>query len=134
MSAGPCGRVVAEVLYGLQSRTEAGIRTWDHFLRQLCDRLRQMQTPTLEVLADPDVFAKLSHVKSTHGVVRTMLMWLDRLGAESERRKDVWDLKTLEAAVANGPFCSVVVKGQKPQFSWNEADVVNWSTKKPYDF
>ncbi|MEU3415722.1 DUF4232 domain-containing protein [Streptomyces sp. NPDC006658] len=34
----------------------------------------------------------------------------------------------------NGPFYSVAVKGQKPQFSWNEADVLNWSTEKPYDF
>jgi hypothetical protein len=34
----------------------------------------------------------------------------------------------------NGPFYSVTVKGQKPQFSWNEADVLNWSTEKPYDF
>ncbi|MCX5053728.1 MULTISPECIES: DUF4232 domain-containing protein [unclassified Streptomyces] len=33
-----------------------------------------------------------------------------------------------------GPFYSVDTKGQKPQFSWNEADVLNWSTKKPYDF
>jgi hypothetical protein len=34
----------------------------------------------------------------------------------------------------NGPFYSVVMKGQKPQFSWNEADVLNWSTTKPYDY
>lgn len=34
----------------------------------------------------------------------------------------------------NGPFYSVDIKGEKPQFSWNEADVMNWSTKKPYDF
>ncbi|MFF3959691.1 DUF4232 domain-containing protein [Streptomyces sp. NPDC001890] len=34
----------------------------------------------------------------------------------------------------NGPFYSVDTKGQKPQFSWNEADVLNWSTKKPYNF
>ncbi|MFF4363693.1 DUF4232 domain-containing protein, partial [Streptomyces sp. NPDC001604] len=34
----------------------------------------------------------------------------------------------------DGPFYSVVMKGQKPQFSWTEADVLNWSTKKPYDF
>ncbi|MEU3526503.1 DUF4232 domain-containing protein [Streptomyces sp. NPDC038707] len=34
----------------------------------------------------------------------------------------------------SGPFYSVAVKGQKPQFSWNEADVLNWNTKKPYDF
>ncbi|MCD9880568.1 DUF4232 domain-containing protein [Streptomyces guryensis] len=33
-----------------------------------------------------------------------------------------------------GPFYSVDSKGQKPQFSWNEADVLNWSTRKPYDF
>ncbi|MEU9083335.1 site-specific integrase [Streptomyces sp. NPDC048357] len=87
-------RVVAEVLYGLQARTEAGARTWDHFLRPLCDKLRQMQAPTLEVLADPQVLATLGNVKSTCSVVRTMLMWLGRLGAtpESEHRKDVWDL------------------------------------------
>ncbi|WNM32647.1 DUF4232 domain-containing protein [Streptomyces sp. Li-HN-5-11] len=34
----------------------------------------------------------------------------------------------------HGPFYSVVMEGQKPQFSWSEADVLNWSTKKPYDF
>ncbi|WP_030800309.1 DUF4232 domain-containing protein [Streptomyces sp. NRRL S-337] len=34
----------------------------------------------------------------------------------------------------DGPFYSVDTKGDKPQFSWNEADVLNWSTKKPYDF
>ncbi|MGV9407897.1 DUF4232 domain-containing protein [Streptomyces sp. NPDC003667] len=33
-----------------------------------------------------------------------------------------------------GPFYSVDAKGHKPQFSWNEADVLNWNTKKPYDF
>ena len=32
------------------------------------------------------------------------------------------------------PYYSVVVKGEKQQFSWNEADVLNWSTEKPYDF
>ncbi|MGW3951870.1 DUF4232 domain-containing protein [Streptomyces sp. NPDC004752] len=34
----------------------------------------------------------------------------------------------------NGPFYSVDTTGQKPQFSWNEADVLNWNTKKPYNF
>ncbi|MFI5520069.1 DUF4232 domain-containing protein [Streptomyces platensis] len=34
----------------------------------------------------------------------------------------------------NGPSFSVYIKGEKPQFSWNEADVLNWSTEKPYDF
>ncbi len=34
----------------------------------------------------------------------------------------------------DGAFSSVDIKGEKPQFSWNEADVLNWSTKKPYDF
>ncbi|MFJ9542956.1 DUF4232 domain-containing protein [Streptomyces sp. NPDC101225] len=33
-----------------------------------------------------------------------------------------------------GPYYSVDTKGQKPQFSWNEADVFNWNTEKPYDF
>lgn len=34
----------------------------------------------------------------------------------------------------DGPFYSVNLKGEKPQFSWNEADVLNWNAKKPYDF
>ncbi|WP_189095565.1 DUF4232 domain-containing protein [Streptomyces kronopolitis] len=34
----------------------------------------------------------------------------------------------------DGPTYSVYLKGEKPQFSWNEADVLNWSTKKPYNF
>ncbi|QLH19256.1 hypothetical protein [Streptomyces sp. Rer75] len=34
----------------------------------------------------------------------------------------------------DGPFYSVDAKGEKPQFSWNEADVLNWSTTKLYDF
>ncbi|KOG38816.1 hypothetical protein ADK38_47105, partial [Streptomyces varsoviensis] len=33
-----------------------------------------------------------------------------------------------------GPAYSVALKGDKPQFAWNEADVLNWNTKKPYDF
>lgn len=33
-----------------------------------------------------------------------------------------------------GPFYSVDVKGGQPQFRWTEADVLNWNTKKPYDF
>ncbi|MGI5473215.1 DUF4232 domain-containing protein [Streptomyces sp. CA-132043] len=33
-----------------------------------------------------------------------------------------------------GPFYSVDAKGEKPQFSWMEADVLNWSTTKPYNF
>ncbi|MYS15814.1 DUF4232 domain-containing protein [Streptomyces sp. SID4982] len=33
-----------------------------------------------------------------------------------------------------GPFYSVDAKGAKPQFAWNEADVLNWNTEKPYDF
>ncbi|MER6146078.1 DUF4232 domain-containing protein [Streptomyces sparsogenes] len=31
------------------------------------------------------------------------------------------------------PSYSVVMKGGSQQFSWNEADVLNWNTKKPYD-
>ncbi|MGW2208777.1 DUF4232 domain-containing protein [Streptomyces sp. NPDC001781] len=35
---------------------------------------------------------------------------------------------------STGPFYSVDSKGQKPRFTWNEADVLNWNTRKPYDF
>ena len=34
----------------------------------------------------------------------------------------------------SGPFYSVDIKGQKAQFTWNEADVLNWNTAKPYHF
>ncbi|NEE05454.1 DUF4232 domain-containing protein, partial [Streptomyces sp. SID7499] len=34
----------------------------------------------------------------------------------------------------DGPLYSVDLKGDKPQFSWKEADVLNWSKEKPYDF
>ncbi|MDQ0578119.1 hypothetical protein QF030_000297 [Streptomyces rishiriensis] len=86
--------MVAEILYGLQARTEAGSKTWDHFLRPLCDRLRADGAPSLEVFADPAKFETLAHTKAMRSVVRTMLVWLTRLGAtpESERQKDVWDL------------------------------------------
>lgn len=33
-----------------------------------------------------------------------------------------------------GPYYSVDAKGHKPRFSWNEADVLNWNTAKPYNF
>ncbi|GGV80835.1 MULTISPECIES: DUF4232 domain-containing protein [Streptomyces] len=33
-----------------------------------------------------------------------------------------------------GPYYSVVVKGDQQEFSWDHADVLNWSTRKPYDF
>ncbi|MEU7547301.1 hypothetical protein AB0B26_25475, partial [Streptomyces sparsogenes] len=32
------------------------------------------------------------------------------------------------------PYYSVVMKGQNQKFTWTEADVLNWNTKKPYDF
>ncbi|WP_407555458.1 DUF4232 domain-containing protein [Streptomyces sp. Pv4-95] len=34
----------------------------------------------------------------------------------------------------DGPSYSVHIQGDKTQFSWNEADVLNWNTRKPYDF
>ncbi|MFG2887997.1 DUF4232 domain-containing protein [Streptomyces sp. NPDC048248] len=34
----------------------------------------------------------------------------------------------------DGPSYSVDIQGEKTQFSWNEADVLNWRAKKPYDF
>ncbi|MFD5388630.1 DUF4232 domain-containing protein [Streptomyces sp. NPDC127074] len=34
----------------------------------------------------------------------------------------------------DGPFYSVDSKGEQPEFRWNEADVLNWNTEKPYDF
>lgn len=33
-----------------------------------------------------------------------------------------------------GPSYSVDAKGESPKFTWNEADVLNWNTAKPYDF
>jgi hypothetical protein len=80
--------VVAEILYGLQARTEAGSKTWDHFLRPLCDRLRADGAQSLEVFAGPAKFETLAHTKAMRSVVRTMLVWLTRLGATRSRNAE----------------------------------------------
>lgn len=64
--------------------TASGIKTWEHFLRPLYDRLRQMQAPTLEMLHDPAAFETLVRGSSTRGVVRRMLTWLGGFGATSD--------------------------------------------------
>ncbi|WP_141658501.1 hypothetical protein [Streptomyces mutabilis] len=48
-------RLVAELLYCLQVRTAREVKTRDHRFRQVCDRLRRLQVPSLEALEEADL-------------------------------------------------------------------------------
>jgi integrase len=80
--------VVAEVLYGLQERTRADIKT-DHIrLRPVCDLLRRTQVASV---ADVDRAELVRHNRELLG---SAVKWARRLemSPETERHKDEWDL------------------------------------------
>jgi len=80
--------VVAEVIYGLQQRTGADIKTSYLQLRPLCDLLRRTGAESITALADAD--------GSRHFLVllTSFIKSAQRLGMspETERHKNVWDL------------------------------------------
>ena len=80
-------RVVAEVLYGLQERTNAEIQTRHYQLRPFCDLLRYRQLGSIEDLAEDG----LGHLQRglRNGLLKPIL--LSRLNPETERHKDVWN-------------------------------------------
>ncbi|MEU0990647.1 site-specific integrase [Streptomyces sp. NPDC005953] len=84
-------RLVAELLYCVQSRTANGVKTYGFWLRGLCDRLRTLRVQSLDDLGDPAAAGLPAHVVP---LVGTMLKALRRFGAsvEDEARLDVWDL------------------------------------------
>ncbi|GAB3950291.1 tyrosine-type recombinase/integrase [Streptomyces sparsus] len=81
-------RIVAELLLGFQARTAGGVRTHDHWLRQLGDKARVLGLTTIEDWGTDSLN------KTDRGLVRGCQQVLSRLGStpETERTKDVWDL------------------------------------------
>ncbi|SEM81006.1 hypothetical protein [Streptacidiphilus jiangxiensis] len=86
-------RLVAELLYGLQVRTESEIRTWDYTLRQVANRLRAMQATDIETLSDERV-RTCGMSDLSRGFLLGVRSAARRLGSdpETECRKDVWDM------------------------------------------
>lgn len=86
-------RLVAELLYCLQVRTARDVKTRDHRFRQICDRIRLLQIPSLETLEDADL-KQTGMTTDLQMIIRGARIALRRLGSspETERLKDVWDL------------------------------------------
>ncbi|MEU1516792.1 site-specific integrase [Streptomyces sp. NPDC005811] len=80
-------RVVAEILYSVQARTREGLHTTQFLLRNLTNRLRELELPSLTAV-DP------AHVsRGTRGLCSNLVTLVGRLGLtpEGERGKDVWN-------------------------------------------
>lgn len=79
--------VVAEILYGVQTRSTAGIKTYTAVLRSLCDQLRRDQATTIAELPEP------TRRQNKH-LLRSLTVHARRVLAtpQEEQRKDVWDL------------------------------------------
>ncbi|WP_369780420.1 hypothetical protein [Streptomyces sp. R33] len=84
-------RLVAELLYCVQMRTAAGMKTYGYWLRSICERLRALRCESLDGLGDPAAAGLRGHAVTLIGTMRKTLR---RLGAtpEEEMRLDVWDL------------------------------------------
>lgn len=80
--------VVAEVLYGLQERTRADVKTTQVYFRPYCDLLRREEAVSI---ADVALTGKSHYLVELEG---SFLRSVRRRGMtpETERRKDEWDL------------------------------------------
>lgn len=80
--------VVAEILYGLQQRTESDIKTNHHQLRPFCHLLRKTGAASVTDIASVQTS---SH---TGAILRSFVKSARRLeqNPETERHKDSWDL------------------------------------------
>lgn len=80
-------RVVAEILYGVQARTSEGFHTTHFQLRNLTNRLRELELPSL-CAVEPD------HVsRGVRGLCSSLVALVGRVGLtpDGERIKDVWN-------------------------------------------
>ncbi|MEV7786473.1 site-specific integrase [Streptomyces sp. NPDC088106] len=86
-------RLVVELLFGLQVRAMNGVKTYDHHLRAICDRLRAVGAATITSLTD-DALAEAGLSPYARTVLRGTQTALRRLVStpETERLKDIWDL------------------------------------------
>ncbi|WP_310729429.1 hypothetical protein [Streptomyces sp. N2A] len=80
-------RLVAEVLYGLQARTQAGFHTSQTLLRNLLNRVRELELSTLTAVKPEEL------ARGCRGFYNSLITFIHRAGKtpESERTKDVWD-------------------------------------------
>jgi integrase len=81
------GLVVAEILYGVQTRSSAGIKTSTAVLRSLCDQLRRAQCTTIVDLPAPTR-------RQNRDLLRSLTIHAGRVMVtpQEEQLKDVWDL------------------------------------------
>ena len=79
--------VVAEILYGVQTRSSAGIKTSTAVLRSLCDQLRRAQSTTIADLPTPTRRQNRHLLRSLTVHVRRVM-----ITPQDEQLKDVWDL------------------------------------------
>lgn len=79
-------RVVAEILYGMQARTNEGLHTLHLTLRNLTNRLRELELPSLTAVDRSQVS------RGVQGLCSSLATLVDRFGRtpESERGNDVW--------------------------------------------
>lgn len=86
-------RLVAELLYCLQVRTDREVKTRDHRFRQVCEHLRLLQAPSLEAVEEADL-VRAGASDDARMIVRGAQTALRRLGSspETERFKDLWDM------------------------------------------
>ena len=80
--------VVAEVLYGLQERTRADVKTTQVYFRPYCDLLRREGAASI---ADVAMTAKPQYQVELEGSFLRSVRRLE-MTPETERRKDEWDL------------------------------------------
>ncbi|MFI0906067.1 tyrosine-type recombinase/integrase [Streptomyces sioyaensis] len=80
-------RLVAEVLYGLQARTQAGFHTSQTLLRNLLNPVRELELSTLTAVKPEEL------ARGCRGFYNSLITFIDRARKtpESERTKDVWD-------------------------------------------
>lgn len=104
-------RVVAEILYGLQCRYQAGNITEMHRLRALCNQARSQKIGTLEDLVT--LTKRIESLRSTI-VKATQIVVSD---PETERHKDIWNLavfgqgnRTLDFTGITQPWLREVAK------------------------
>ena len=80
-------RLVAQILYGLQQRTGAGVRTKDHQLRPLCDLARTVQASCLAEIPDEGIGTSVRGMRNSFRKFNASV----GLNPDTERLKDVWN-------------------------------------------
>ncbi|MCZ0986942.1 tyrosine-type recombinase/integrase [Streptomyces diastatochromogenes] len=80
-------RVVAEILFGIQARTREGFHTTPFLIRNLTNRLRELELPSLTAVEPSQVS------RGVRGICNSLVTLVGRFGLtpDGERTKDVWN-------------------------------------------